>query len=105
MLQIMKASEVVKLANEGKKQFEKEALESPEFKEVIQNIESFALKGYSSFNLTIDSSRNKRIYQVITKALTEAGYTAEIKRVPRPTLLGTMYINEFYVSWEESEDE
>lgn len=101
----MKANEVAKLAEEGKKQFEKEAFESPEFKEVIQNIEKFALKGYSSFYLTIDSTRNKRVYPVISKALHEAGYKAEVRRISRQNLLGTMYYNEFHVSWEESEDE
>ena len=105
MIQIMKANEVAKLSEEGKKQFEKEALESPEFKEVIQNIEKFALKGYSSFYLTIDSTRNKRVYPVISKALIEAGYKAELKRVPRQNLLGTMYYNEFHVFWESDEEQ
>ena len=105
MDQIMQASELSEIAEQGRIQFEKDVLESSEFKSLIKNIEDAALKGYTGFYQKLDSSHDRRAYSVFIKFLIAAGYSAEIKRVERKSLFGVFYSDEFQVSWKKEEQE
>lgn len=103
MNQIIQATELAKLSEDGRLQFEKDALDSLDFKSLIRNIENAALDGYTGFNQKLHSSDNRRVYNVFIKFLITAGYSAEIKRVERKSLIGVFYTDEFHVSWKSEE--
>lgn len=103
MNEIMQASELAEISEQGKIQFEKDALESSVFKSLIKNVEDAALKGYTGFHQKLESSHDRRAYNVFIKFLIAAGYSADIKRVERKSLIGVFYADEFHVSWKSEE--
>ena len=103
MVQITKASELAKVAEDGKVKFEKTALESSSYKKLIQFIEDSALEGYTSCRNEINKDEY-RTYEVFLKYLQEAGYEVELKSIPITSILInqiTGYKYQLYVSWKQ----
>lgn len=102
MIQIMSASELAKISEEGKQQFEKDALESPVFRSLVTGIEEAALKGYTGYYGKLNSNHDRRAYEIYVKYLCASGYKAEIKRTQKKGLLGFYFEEEFHVSWKQA---
>ncbi|PUB12590.1 hypothetical protein [Paenisporosarcina sp. OV554] len=103
-MEIMQANEVAKLSEKGKKQFEKDAFESTEFKSLISGIEENAMKGRTDLSQLLRNDDAVRMYEVFVNALILAGYSSSIKSKTRFGMLKVSDSNwEFKVSWKQEE--
>jgi hypothetical protein len=104
LVQIMLANETAKLAEQGKKQFEKDSLESPEFRSLVDEIEDSALEGKTGFSKLLKNDEEVRIYEVFVNALIQAGYSSSIVSKTKFGILIPSDTNcEFRVSWKQEE--
>lgn len=102
MILIKPASELSKIANEGKERFEKEALESQQFKNILAKIEEAAMEGFKGWRQKVEADEDTRAYTAYIKALKDAGYKAELKTVKGKSLMGLLYEETYFVvKWEQ----
>lgn len=100
----MNVSEIAKLAEQGKQQFEKAVLEGPEFKRLIHDIEENALVGKTGFRKTLKTDDEIRMYEVFVIALNQAGYKSFIRPNKSYTVLNPSHSETmFSVSWKTDE--
>ncbi|UAT29544.1 hypothetical protein K7T73_13140 [Bacillus badius] len=102
MILIKPASELNKIANEGKERFEKEALESKEFKNILAKIEEAAIEGFKGWRQKVEADEDIRAYNAYIKALNDAGYKAELKTETCQSALGFTFNERYFVvKWEQ----
>ncbi|HLR88454.1 MAG TPA: hypothetical protein VK042_01865 [Atopostipes sp.] len=99
MGEIIKVSEIKELAETGSKQFEKNTIEGPLFKSIVNEIEVSAIEGYSSWIKILDSTDDLQALKVIRKYLIEAGFTCEFESEERESLVNTYKLWKFSVRW------
>lgn len=73
-MKLQPATEMKKVSNEAIAKFEKDALESEYFKDLVKGIESKAEQGSCKFTY-IYQGDEQRILEVFSKELKNAGYT------------------------------
>ncbi|MCJ8008091.1 hypothetical protein ACFFF5_17940 [Lederbergia wuyishanensis] len=100
LVKIQTPNEMMELSEEGKKKFEKEVLEGPLFKKVLQSIEDSALKGYTGYRRKIHSQDEVRSLKVIQKYLQAAGYKCEFETEKRLGLISEYDVHYFVIRWK-----
>ena len=87
------------ISDEGVKSFEREVLEGPLFRGIIQRIEDNALAGYTGYSRQVFTTDEMRSLTVIRKNLQTAGYYCEFEIKTKRGIFGEYKEQRFVIDW------